>query len=196
MQSESLITPDHTWLAEVEKSSGVVVSACYQCKKCSAGCPVTFAMDYLPNQILHMIQMGLKDEVLKSTTIWVCASCETCTTRCPNDIDVAKIIDTLRITAKNSGVKLGQNRPPIFHSSVLQSIKTTGRLYELGMIGLFMLRTSGDLISNIKSGALMEDMKVGMKLFRHGKLKLFPSFTKRRRDIKRSFKKLKRGEVA
>jgi heterodisulfide reductase subunit C len=140
--------------------------------------------------------MGLKDELLKSASIWICASCETCTTRCPNDIDVAKIIDSLRMTAKKSGVKLGENRAPIFHSSVLQSIKTTGRLYELGMIGLFMLRTSGDLIGNIKSGALMEDMKVGMKLFRHGKLKLFPSFTKRKKAITKSFKKIKRGEVA
>ncbi|MBW1768645.1 MAG: hypothetical protein JRJ65_16565 [Deltaproteobacteria bacterium] len=77
MHSESIIVPDHNWLAEVEKNSGVKVSACYQCKKCSAGCPVTFAMDYLPNQMLHMIQIGLKEEVLKSATIWVCASCET-----------------------------------------------------------------------------------------------------------------------
>ena len=69
MQPESLIAPDSSWRYEVEKSSGVKVSACYQCKKCSSGCPVTFAMDYLPNQILHMIQIGLKNEVLKSATI-------------------------------------------------------------------------------------------------------------------------------
>lgn len=194
MQSESVITPAHDWLAEVNLSSGESASSCYQCKTCSGGCPVSFAMDILPHQIVHMVRMGLKDEVLKSASIWICASCETCTTRCPNDIDVAKIIDTLRMAARKSGVKLGENRAAIFHSSVLQSVKSTGRLYELGMIGLFMLRTSGDLMSNIKSGALITDMKVAMKLFRHGKLKPFPSFTRRRRDIKKYFKKLRRGE--
>lgn len=196
MQSESVITPAHDWLAEVNLSSGESASSCYQCKTCSSGCPVSFAMDILPHQIIHMIRMGLKEEVLKSASIWICASCETCTTRCPNDIDVAKIIDTMRITARKSRVKLGEKRAAIFHSSVLSSIKTSGRLYELGMIGMFMMRTSGDLVSNIKSGALMEDIKVGMKLFRHGKLKLIPKVIKRRRDMKKYFKTLKRGEGA
>jgi heterodisulfide reductase subunit C len=196
MQSESIITPAHDWLVEVNSSSGESASSCYQCKTCSSGCPVSFAMDILPHQIIHMIRMGLKDEVLKSASIWICASCETCTTRCPNDIDVAKIIDTMRINARKSRVKLGEKRAAIFHNSVLSSIKASGRLYELGMIGMFMMRTSGDLVSNIKSGALLEDIKVGMKLFRHGKLKLIPRVIKRRRDMKKYFKKLKRGEGA
>jgi len=196
MQSESTIIPDHNWLTEVNLSSGESASSCYQCKTCSSGCPVSFAMDILPHQIIHMVRMGLKDEVLKSASIWLCASCETCTTRCPNDIDVAKIIDTMRMASLKSGLKKGDKHPAIFHSSVLQSIKLTGKLYELGMIGLYMMRTSGDLVSNIRSGALLEDMKVGLKLFRHGKLKLMPGFVKRRRDIRKAFKKLKRGEGA
>ena len=196
MQSESVIIPDHNWLTEVDKSSAESASSCYQCKTCSSGCPVSFAMDILPHQIIHMIRMGLKDEVLKSASIWICASCETCTSRCPNDINVAKIIDTMRMASLKSGLKKGDKHPAIFHSSVLQSIKTTGKLYELGMIGLYMLRTSGDLVSNIKSGALLEDMKVGLKLFRHGKLKLVPGVVKRRGEIRKAFKKLKRGERA
>ncbi|MBW1839975.1 MAG: 4Fe-4S dicluster domain-containing protein, partial [Deltaproteobacteria bacterium] len=123
MQSESLITPDSSWLYEVEKSSGVKVSACYQCKKCSSGCPVTFAMDYLPNKLLHMIQMGLKDEVLKSATIWVCASCETCTTRCPNDIDIARIMDVMRRESLKSGLATGEKKVPVFHDAFLSSIE-------------------------------------------------------------------------
>ncbi len=70
MPSESVIVPDHTWLAEVDKSSGEYVKTCYQCKTCSSGCPVSFAMDIQPHQIIHMIRMGLKDEVLKSASIW------------------------------------------------------------------------------------------------------------------------------
>ncbi len=195
MQSESVIVPDHTWLAEVDKSSGEDVRVCYQCKTCSSGCPVSFAMDIQPNQIIHMIRMGLKDEVLKSASIWLCVSCETCTTRCPNDIDVAKIIDALRMASTKSGLKLGEKRPSVFHDSVLSSIKRTGRLYELGMIGIYTLK-SGDMVSNIKSGSLLEDVKVGWKMFKNGKLKLIPKRIKGRKEIKNLFKKLKRGESA
>ncbi len=195
MQPGSVIVPDHTWLAEVDKIIGEDVKVCYQCKTCSSGCPVSFAMDIQPHQIIHMIRMGLKDKVLKSASIWLCVSCETCTTRCPNDIDVAKIIDVLRMASIKSGLKLGEKRPSVFHDSVLSSIKNTGRLYELGMIGIYILK-SGDLVSNIKSGSLLEDAKVGWKLFKNGKLKLFPKRIKGRREIKKLFKKLKRGEGA
>ncbi|KPK45530.1 MAG: hypothetical protein AMK74_03140 [Nitrospira bacterium SM23_35] len=192
MPSESVIVPDHTWLAEVDKISGEDVEACYQCKTCSSGCPVAFAMDLLPHQIIHMIRMGREDEVLKSASIWVCVSCETCTTRCPNDIDIAKIIDTMRMASVKSGLKLGDKRPSVFNKAVLSSIKSTGRLYELGMIGAYTLK-SGETVSNIKSGALLDDAKIGLKLFKSGKLKLFPRRIKGRKEIKRLFKKLKRG---
>lgn len=195
MQPESVIIPDHTWLSEMEKRIGENASICYQCKTCSSGCPVAFAMDLLPHQIIHMIRMGLKDEVLKSASIWLCVSCESCTTRCPNDIDVAKIIDALRMAASKSDLKLGEKRPSVFHDSVLSSIKNTGRLYELGMIGMYTLK-SGGLISNIKNGSLLEDAKVGWKLLKNGKLKLFPKRIKGRKEIKKLFKKIKRGEGA
>jgi heterodisulfide reductase subunit C len=195
MKSESVIVPDHAWLAEVDKVSGENVSLCYQCKTCSSGCPVSFAMDIQPHQIIHMIRMGLKDEVLKSASIWLCVSCEACTTRCPNNIDVAKIIDALRMASIKSGLKLGEKRPLVFHDSVLSSVKKTGRLYELGMIGAYTLK-SGDMVSNIKNGSLLDDAKVGWKLFKHRKLKLIPKRIKGRKEIKNLFKKLKRGESA
>jgi len=195
MQPESLIAPDSSWLYEVEKSSGVKVSACYQCKKCSSGCPVTFAMDYLPNQILHMIQIGLKTEVLKSSTIWVCASCETCTTRCPNDIDIARIMDVMRRESLKSGLTTGEKKVPVFHDVFLSSIESTGRVYELGMIGHYSLK-SGDIKAKLISGSLIEEVKLGWQMFKKGKLKLFPQKIKRTGEIKRLFKKLVRGEDA
>ena len=195
MQSESLFTPDSSWLAEIETSSRVKVSACYQCKKCSSGCPVTFAMDYLPNQILHMIQMGLKDEVLKSATIWVCASCETCTTRCPNDIDIAGIMDTMRRESLKSGLKTREKKVPIFHDTFLSSIESKGRVYELGMIGQYTLK-SGDVITKLKRGLLMEEVKLGWQMFKKGKLKLFPQKIKQTGEIKKLFKKFARGDGA
>lgn len=187
MQPESLIIPDHSWLAEVEKSSGVAVSACYQCKKCSSGCPITFAMDYLPHQLIHMIQMGLKEEVLKSATIWVCASCETCTTRCPNDIDIAKIMDVVRMVSLKSGLPAGEKKVPVFHEAFLSSIKSKGRVYELGMIGRYTLK-SGDATLKLKSGSLIEEIKLGWQMFKKGKLRLFPQKVKRTGEIKKLFK--------
>jgi len=195
MQSESLITPDSSWLYEVEKSSGIKVSACYQCKKCSSGCPVTFAMDYLPNQILHMIQIGSKNEVLKSATIWVCASCETCTTRCPNDIDIARIMDVMRRESLKSGLATGEKKVPVFHDAFLSSIESMGRVYELGMIGHYSLK-SGDIKAKLLSGSLIEEVKLGWQMFKKGKLKLFPQKIKRTGEIKRLFKKFVRGEDA
>jgi heterodisulfide reductase subunit C len=193
MQSESLITPDSRWRCEVEKCSGVKVSACYQCKKCSSGCPVTFAMDYLPNQILHMIQMGLKNEVLRSATIWVCASCETCTTRCPNDIDIARIMDVMRRESRKLGLATGEKKVPVFHDAFLSSIESTGRVYELGMIGHYSLK-SGDVKAKIVSGSFIEEVKLGWQMLKKGKLKLFPQKIKQTGEIKRLFKKFVGGE--
>ena len=87
---------DHSFLKEIIEASGENLQACYQCQKCSAGCPVAYAMDILPNQILRHIQYDHRERVLSSKTVWICASCYTCSVRCPNNIDIAKIMDTLR----------------------------------------------------------------------------------------------------
>ena len=73
------------------------VNLCYQCKKCAAGCPVVYEMDYTPTQIIQAVRLGLEDLVLESKTIWLCASCDTCSTRCPQDIDIAGVMDAARI---------------------------------------------------------------------------------------------------
>jgi len=112
----------------VVQESGENLLACYQCQKCSAGCPVAYAMDVLPNQIIRMVQFGLRERVLSSNTIWVCASCYTCSVRCPNDIDIAKIMDVLRHIALKSKVKPAEKDIPIFHSVFLDSIKSKGRI--------------------------------------------------------------------
>ena len=86
----------HSFRDLVKRLSNEDVSRCYQCGKCTAGCPVAMEMDIMPNQVMRLIQIGVKDWVLSSSTIWLCLSCETCSTRCPEDIDLAKVMDTLR----------------------------------------------------------------------------------------------------
>jgi heterodisulfide reductase subunit C len=84
------------FVTKVEELSGQNLLACYQCGKCSAGCPAISQMDILPNQIIRLAQLGLKNELFKSKSIWVCASCMTCNTRCPKGINVAEVIEAVR----------------------------------------------------------------------------------------------------
>lgn len=80
----------------VNEISGQNVLNCYQCGRCSAGCPLTFAMKLLPSQVIRLVQLGLEDEALESNTSWVCASCLTCHARCPRGVDLAKVMEALR----------------------------------------------------------------------------------------------------
>jgi heterodisulfide reductase subunit C len=80
----------------VNEISGQNVLNCYQCGRCSAGCPLTFAMKMLPSQVIRLVQLGLEQEVYESNTPWVCASCLTCHARCPRGVDLAKVMEALR----------------------------------------------------------------------------------------------------
>ena len=85
---------------EVRRETGENIFLCYQCQKCSAGCPVVEHFDLHPNQVMRAIQLGQKEMVIHSKTIWLCAMCETCATSCPHDINITKIMDLLKIMAK------------------------------------------------------------------------------------------------
>ena len=152
----------------MQSTSGLNINLCYQCKKCTSGCPLIYEMDYSPHQIIHAVQLGLKDLVLKSKTIWLCASCQTCTTRCPQDVDIAKVMDEARIIARKEKIKPAVREIPAFNKSFLQTLRLFGRSFEAGMTVLLKLRT----------GEFKKDMKMGIKLIKKGKLKLIPSFTR------------------
>jgi len=91
-------------ILEIKAISGEDVRACYQCGKCTAGCPLASAMDLMPNQILRLLQLGEYEQVLKSRTIWQCASCLTCAARCPKEVDPARVMDALRTILMRQGV--------------------------------------------------------------------------------------------
>jgi heterodisulfide reductase subunit C len=175
--SQEIIQNVNSFLSEVIQVSGEKIQACYQCQKCSAGCPVAYAMDILPNQILRHIQYDHREKVLSSKTIWICASCYTCSVRCPNNIDIAKIMDTLRGLSLHSGIKPGEKDIPIFHSVFLDTIKSKGRIHELSLILQFKLKTRD----------FFKDAGLGLKMYRKGKIKLFPSKFGGGREIKEIF---------
>lgn len=85
-----------SFITKVEQLSGQNLLVCYQCGKCSAGCPAVSQMDILPNQIIRLAQLGLVEDLVKSKAIWTCASCMTCNTRCPKGINIAEVIEAVR----------------------------------------------------------------------------------------------------
>jgi heterodisulfide reductase subunit C len=174
-----VIAPNASFRKKVEEMSGEKVSACYQCEKCTNGCPLAFAMDIAPHKVIRSVHLGLKDTVLNSDTIWVCASCETCTTRCPNGIDIAHIMDTLRQIARLEGVQASQRNVPIFHDVFLSCMRRFGRVHEASMAVTYSLKSGG-----VKG--LLGQAGTGLGMFRRGKIKVLPSrfrANKRVRDI-------------
>lgn len=91
------------FVAQVESISAQKLLACYQCGKCSAGCPMATHMDVLPNQIIRMAQLGMREQLLACGAIWTCVSCMTCNSRCPKDIRIAEVIEALREMALRNG---------------------------------------------------------------------------------------------
>jgi len=91
------------FVRQIEEISGQDVLACNQCGRCSAGCPVAAVMDLLPSQAVRLVQLGM-EEVLNAETIWICASCLTCVTRCPKGVELPRLMEALREISLRSGV--------------------------------------------------------------------------------------------
>jgi heterodisulfide reductase subunit C len=140
-------------------------------------------MDYHPDQIIRMAQLGLKKQVLSSSTIWLCASCETCVTRCPHDIDILRVMDTLREIALREKIKGKEVAIPVFHQHFLDSISRFGRPHELSLL----------LLLKLKTGDFLGDIGLGVKMLLKGKLKPLPHRVKGLKEIRAIFKKTEQG---
>lgn len=167
----------------VQEKTGENSFLCYQCIKCSAGCPLADHFDLLPNQVMRAVQLGRADRVLNSKTIWLCASCQTCTTRCPQGIDLAKIMDGLKAVALERGIKPQVPEVALFHKVFLRNVNVLGRAYELGLIAEM----------NVRTGQLFKDVGMGLGMVRKNKVKILPSLTRSPRQPKRQAQP---GEIA
>lgn len=165
------------FIARVEAEGGAGINSCYQCGKCSAGCPISFAMDLQPRQVIRLVQLGAKDRVLRSSTIWLCAGCYTCTTRCPRGVEIAATMDALRIIARREGYLPAERSVASFHDIFLGSVEANGRLHEVGLIVRHKLAT----------GNLWQDVDSGLKMFARGKLRLLPHRLRDSAAVRRMF---------
>lgn len=134
-------------------------------------------MDLLPHEVMKLVQYGQEDRILGSSTIWLCASCETCSTRCPNEIDIAGVMDGLRRAALAEGKGRGEPEIRDFHQSFLTGIRLTGRTNEPVLIGIY----------KTLSRRLFEDLGLGAVMFMKRKIKLVPRMVKDRGAVRRLF---------
>lgn len=174
---------DSALLREVERRSGTPVSACFQCHKCSSGCPVGPDMDLLSSQVMRLVHLGAKDEILKSEAIWACASCEACTARCPMGIDIAAVMDTLRMMAVERQASR-DDRSKQFNAAFLTSVRWHGRVFEFGMMALYKL-ISRDFFS---------DMEQLPNMLRKRKLAFLPHFSQSVKEVRKAFKRAQEEE--
>ncbi|MHC1699497.1 MAG: 4Fe-4S dicluster domain-containing protein [Humidesulfovibrio sp.] len=154
---------DAGFQADVARESGQCLASCYQCGNCTAGCVYTPDYDFPVHQVLRLVQLGLKDRALSCRAIWLCASCQACTTRCPNNIDVAKVMDVLRHMARRAG-HAPERCVKIFADSFLASVAKHGRVFEAGLAAVFAL----------KSGRPLQDASLGPPMLARGKLAFLP----------------------
>jgi len=185
----SVETMNLEFVKKVETLSGSSVRRCFQCGKCSAGCPMRSFMDHPPNRIVRLLQLGQYERVLAGRSIWYCASCETCSTRCPNKVDLAAIMDALRKCSWDAQGPSKESFVQLANRLFIQNIRTYGRQYEMRLAAVF----------NVKSGQFLKDLLLGPTLLSKGKLKMFQQKNKNLAEIEKIFSRIeemrRKGEV-
>jgi heterodisulfide reductase subunit C len=171
----------------VEQLAQTRVCDCYQCGKCSAGCPVARHMDVLPNQVMRLVQLGCVEKAMRTQAIWQCVSCMTCSTRCPKSVDCAAVMDALRQLSAEAGVASeASRRTVIFQETFLDNVRRNGRLAELELVGTFKARAFCD---DLSVPMLVKDTWLAPRMMRRGKLHLRPEKVKDRGVVRRIFER-------
>ena len=179
-------TLDPNFKYEVSREiGGQNIKLCFNCGICTVSCPVRRVDDsYNPRRIIRMVLYGMKKEVLSSEAIWKCAHCLTCYERCPQDVKFAEVIEALRILAveeaKKGNIKI-KGPQYGFDKIFTDSIHSNGRVFEAGLLSKFLIKTKS-------LGLAMSFAPLGLKMFRKGKVSLFPKKIRSLNEVKHAFK--------
>ena len=159
------------------KNAGVKLHECYQCGKCSAGCPMAASMDLTPRQVLRYLQLGLLDEALHSRGPWMCATCSTCSARCPHDVPIAELMEEVRQQANRMGIR-PVRRAYLFTEDFLLPVRWFGKAHELTLTMFY----------NLTSGRPLQHFSYLPAMLKGHKLKMLPARVKNRAAVQRLMK--------
>lgn len=184
MENTNTNSPGETLRHKVEQAVGLSVQSCYQCGKCTAGCPLNEEMDLMPHQVLRLLQSeqsGYEHKILSSYGIWLCLTCETCYSRCPQEVHLPQIMDFLRQESLRQQLVNPRAQSILkFHQAFLAEVARNGKLNELGLTIDYKLRT----------GRLIQDVANAPSMLLKGKLNLLPHRVKNPGEIRNLFKKI------
>lgn len=184
MSAPREVTLADSRLAEdVARACHANLSACLQCGKCTSGCPVASQADLKPHVLVRLVQLGQADEVLASRAIWLCTSCQTCRTRCPQGVDIAALNDALRRLSRRAAKVAAGTTVPVFNDIFLRTIRRLGRMYEMGLMTSYKIRTM----------TLFADVDKFPMMLRKGKLAILPPRVGGGRERKGLFDRARRA---
>jgi len=168
---------------EVEEKAGVNMKVCLQCKRCANGCPVAEYAKSSPAEIIRLLRMGAGKEILDSEMIWTCVSCATCFARCPMQINMAEVMDVLRMMAVEEKAAEPEGNMPLMNKLLLGTVKQFGRTYDLGAMALYKAGTK----------TYMKDTDKFPMILKKGKIALLPPRGADKKTVKRIFNNLEQN---
>lgn len=162
---------------------------CIQCGTCGGSCPSASAMDHTPRAIFAMLRAGMREDVMKSNTPWMCVACYYCTVRCPQDIHITDVMYTLKNMALESG-SIKDNTASDFSKTFIRNVENYGRSFEIGLAGIHSLKHP-KLAARLPQ---MTPMAIGM-LTKKGMSPLPPRRIKGMDQLKKILKRAKELET-
>ncbi|MBS3907790.1 MAG: 4Fe-4S dicluster domain-containing protein [Syntrophaceae bacterium] len=169
---------------KIQGLTGENVMLCYQCKKCTLGCPSAYTMEMKPHELMRAIQLGLEEEIFWSGTLWICLSCETCNTRCPQDINILRVIDGFREMSKDMDYYNPQPFVPALHRIFMALVERFGKIYELGLA----------LAINMRMLTPFKDIDMAYPMLSRGKLKLLPHKSRGAKELQQVMARIRKIE--
>jgi heterodisulfide reductase subunit C len=175
--------------------SGQNLLACYQCRRCAAGCPVGDMTGVTPDRLIRMVLLGERDAAINNLLVWQCVACYTCGTRCPNSIQTARITETLKHMSKESLVEPLTPKVAFFHDAFSKSVSHFGRLSELEFMGLYEMKNTASEIKRGRWKAILDEImnqtKLGLSMIKKRRLHFGSEKIRGLSEVKSLYRKAK-----
>jgi len=187
-------------LQEVAEKSGQNLLACYQCRRCAAGCPVGEETGVTPDRLIRMVLLGDREEALNNLLVWKCVACYTCGTRCPNNIQTARITETLKQMSKAAHLEPLRPRIADFHNAFMQATEHMGRFNEIEGMRIYETKTTLKELKTGNFGAIIDEMKnqakLGVSMMKKKRMHFKADQVKNKAEVKALYRKARQGKGA